>query len=92
MGQGPSLMLFTTFEQTTLTLYDKVLHNDIELLLTEFEDVFQVLIGLPPIRLQDHRILLQGETQVVKLKPCTYPITQKRRLKDLSKKCSRLAL
>lgn len=76
-GQGPKPVLLTSLQQPTLTLQPRELHADIKLLLADFEDVFQVPFGLPHVRLQDHKIPLQDEYQVVKVRPYRYPAIQK---------------
>lgn len=62
-------MLLTTSDHATLTLPNQTLCADMKLLLIEFEDVFQLPIGLPPIRLQDHKIPLKDDAQEVKFRP-----------------------
>ncbi|KAA3469464.1 reverse transcriptase [Gossypium australe] len=57
--------------------------QDLQALLNEFEDVFQTLKGLPPHRLQDHRIPLIDETNVVKIRPYRYPAVQKTEIEKL---------
>lgn len=54
-----------------------------QFLLFEFTDVFQALTGLPPIRLQDHRIPLIDENKVVKVKPYRYLVAQKEEMEKL---------
>lgn len=54
-----------------------------KLLLVEFEDVFQLPKGLPPNRLQDHKIPLIDKTQVVKIRPYRYPAIQKNEIERL---------
>ncbi|KAA3472639.1 reverse transcriptase [Gossypium australe] len=41
------------------------------------------LIGLPPHRLQDHRLPLIDESKVVKVRPYKYPAVQKTEIKKL---------
>lgn len=50
-GQGLSSMLLAISEHTALSLPKQTHHPDIERLLREFEDIFQALKGLPPIKL-----------------------------------------
>lgn len=51
LGQGPRLVLLSTSEHITLNLPTQILHADIERLLVEFGDTFQLPNGLPPVRL-----------------------------------------
>lgn len=67
--QGPSPMLLTNTLQTSLNLSADALHQELEVLMAEFEDVFQLPKGLSPARLQDHRIPLHYQNQVVKIRP-----------------------
>lgn len=78
-------MLLTTSDYTILTLVDQPLQYDIELLLFDFGDVFQLPTGFPPIRLQYHKILLQNEAQVVKVRPYRYLAIQKNKIERLIK-------
>ncbi|GJU67757.1 putative mitochondrial protein [Tanacetum coccineum] len=50
---------------------------ELQTLLKEFEDVFVVLIELPPKRSCDHRIPLKDESTVVNIRPYRYPPNQK---------------
>ncbi|KAA3472910.1 reverse transcriptase [Gossypium australe] len=52
-------------------------------LLADFVDVFQVPKGFSPPRLQDHRIPLNDEGVVVKIKPYRYPAIQKNEMEKL---------
>lgn len=81
--QGPTPMLLTNSVQTTLTLRTEKLYKDMEILLAEFEDVFQLSKGLPPKRLQDHKIPLMDETQVIKIRPYRYPAIKKNEIERL---------
>lgn len=73
IGNGPYPMLLTSEDQTTLTMQSNQLPLDLQDLLANFDDIFQVLTGLPPHQLQDHRIPLMDESQVVKVRPYRYP-------------------
>ncbi|XP_035833037.1 uncharacterized protein LOC118481842 [Helianthus annuus] len=59
--------------------------KDLQALLTEYEDVFQVPSALPPKREFDHRILLKDEAKVVNLKLYRYQSTQKDVIEQLTK-------
>ncbi|XP_021980058.1 uncharacterized protein LOC110876189 [Helianthus annuus] len=59
--------------------------KDLQALLTEYENVFQVPFALPPKREFDHRILLKDEAKVVNLKPYRYQSTQKDVIEQLTK-------
>ncbi|MFS7916261.1 putative aspartic peptidase domain superfamily, DNA/RNA polymerase superfamily [Helianthus anomalus] len=59
--------------------------KDLQALLTEYEDVFQVPSALPPKREFDHRNLLKDEAKVVNLKPYRYQSTQKDVIEQLTK-------
>ncbi|KAB5541338.1 hypothetical protein DKX38_014312 [Salix brachista] len=51
--------------------------TDLDLLLSEFEVVFQEPKGLPPVRTFDHRINLEPGTHPVVVRPYRYPHAQK---------------
>ncbi|KAJ0624008.1 putative nucleotidyltransferase, Ribonuclease H [Helianthus annuus] len=56
----------------------EVCHNgDLDKLLQEFEDIFEVPKGLPPPRSLDHKIVLKDEKINLNLKPYRYPSAQK---------------
>lgn len=55
----------------------------------QFKDVFDMPKGLPPIRNSAHAITLQEGSGPVNLRPYLYSFTQKMRLKNLCRKCSR---
>ncbi|PKA66820.1 putative mitochondrial protein [Apostasia shenzhenica] len=46
-------------------------------LLTEYAEIFSELIGLPPSRDHDHRIILQEGTNPISVRPYRYPALQK---------------
>ncbi|KAA3452986.1 Transposon Ty3-G Gag-Pol polyprotein [Gossypium australe] len=52
-------------------------------LLDEFDDVFRTPSGLPPQRLQDHKIPLLDESKVVRVRPYRYPTIQKTEIEKL---------
>lgn len=58
MGHSPCPMLLTFNTQEALALPSQSLHKDIRMLFEEFEDVFQILKRLPPIRMYDHMMYL----------------------------------
>ncbi|KAG8495806.1 hypothetical protein CXB51_007710 [Gossypium anomalum] len=71
-------------EQVTLSTKKVKDPNDrLQKLLVEFADIFQVPKGLPPHRLQYHRITLKGEGVVVKIRPYQYPSIQKNKMEKL---------
>lgn len=76
-GNGPCTVLLTSGDQTILTLKSVPSSSELQKLLGDFEDVFQVPTQLPPPRLQDHKIPLVDESQVVKIRPYRYPVMQK---------------
>lgn len=76
-------MLLTTSEHTCLTMSDSQLKPDMQALLSEFENVCQPPIGLPPSRLQDHRIPLVDEGKVVRVRPYRYPMVQNEEIENL---------
>ncbi|KAA3472231.1 Retrovirus-related Pol polyprotein from transposon 297 family [Gossypium australe] len=59
------------------------LTDELQSLLGEFEDIFQIAIGLPLPRIHDHKIPLTDETKVVKVKPYRYPAVQKTEIEKL---------
>ncbi|XP_012462801.2 uncharacterized protein LOC105782546 [Gossypium raimondii] len=83
VGNGPGPMLLTSYDQTVLTMPPAQASLDLEKLLNDFEDIFQVPTQLPPLRLHDHRIPLVDESKVVKVHPYRYPTVQKAEIKKL---------
>ncbi|KAG8480509.1 hypothetical protein CXB51_024639 [Gossypium anomalum] len=83
VGNGPCPMLLAFCDQTAITLQPVQLPPELQGLLDDFEDVFQTPTGLPPPRLQDHRIPLTDETKVVKVRPYRYPAVQKTEIEKL---------
>ncbi|KAK8282543.1 hypothetical protein V6Z12_D08G034600 [Gossypium hirsutum] len=57
--------------------------GQLQTLLREFDDVFQVPKGLPPRRVHDHKIPLRDEGVVVKLRPYRHPAFQKTKMERL---------
>ena len=51
--------------------------QELQTLLSQYSILFEVPQGLPPVRQQDHRILLTDETKTVKIRPYRYPTIQK---------------
>lgn len=51
--------------------------NDLQLLLLEYDSLFQPPHGLPPTRRCDHRIILEPHTKQVVVRPYRYPHRQK---------------
>ncbi|XP_071700601.1 uncharacterized protein [Rutidosis leptorrhynchoides] len=69
---------------------DKVDNNDkgkihprIELLLSQFEDIFAAPTELPPRRAHDHRIPLKEGTQPINVRPYRHPPTQKNSIEEM---------
>lgn len=83
VGNGPSPMLLASCEQTVLTLPTKDLPPELQSLLNDFDDVFQIPTRLPPARLHDHKIPLTDESRVVKVRPYRYPAVQKSEIEKL---------
>lgn len=75
---GPYTVVMSSPSQMTLSA---MVANDFEEqlqgLLEDFADVFKVPKGLPPPRLQDHRIPLKDEGVVIKIRPYRYWTIQK---------------
>jgi hypothetical protein len=59
----------------------------LDLLLTEFEDIFASPAGLPPPRARDHRIHLLPDTAPVAVRPYRYPLLHK---DELERQCHQL--
>lgn len=51
--------------------------KDLECILEEYGDLFEVPKGLPPSRLHDHKIILQEGTSPINIRPYRYPTVQK---------------
>jgi len=51
--------------------------NDLECILEEYSDLFEVPKYLPPSRLHDHKIMLQDGTFPINIRPYRYPTVQK---------------
>lgn len=73
MGQGPCPMILAISNHTSLNLPSQGMHKDIQALLDKFDDVFQLSRGLPPTKVQDHKIPLHDESKVIRIRPCQYP-------------------
>ncbi|KAL4335086.1 hypothetical protein GQ457_07G026120 [Hibiscus cannabinus] len=73
----PGISLLTMSSQLEVKLMNKLLPNDLQQLLDEFKMVFQEPMGLPPSRGHEHRIVLQDDQAVVKIRPYRYPTVQK---------------
>lgn len=76
-------MLLASSDQTALTIHPSQLPPELQGLLDEFIDIFQVPTSLPPPRLQDHKIPLIDESKVVKVRPYQYPAVQKIEIEKL---------
>ncbi|KAA3465422.1 reverse transcriptase [Gossypium australe] len=74
--------------QASLQLPPKPIPRDLLNLLEAFNDVFQTPVGLPPSRLQDHRIPLRDESMIVNMRTYYYPIIQKNEMERLIQKMS----
>lgn len=83
VGNGPCPMLLASFEQTLLTMQSTSLPLELQNLLSDFDDVFQLPTCLPPVRLHDHRIPLVDESKVVRMRPYRYPTVQKTEIEKL---------
>jgi hypothetical protein len=59
----------------------------LDLLLTEFEDIFASPAGLPPPQARDHRIHLLPDTAPVAVRPYRYPLLHK---DELERQCHQL--
>lgn len=77
MRQGPCPMLLAATDQIALNLPSTQMSLELEKLLVAYEDVFQTPKGLPPRKLQDHRIPLIDKGKVIKIRPYRYPTIQK---------------
>lgn len=81
---GPYTVALSSPNQLKLSTKEVNDSNDrLQKLLVEFNDIFQVPRGLPPHRLQDHRIPLKDEGVVVKMRPYRYPSIQKNEMEKL---------
>lgn len=88
---GPYTTVLSSPAQVTLgTLEDTTQGSQLQKLLMEFDDIFQMSKGLPPSRKQDHKIPLVDEGTVIKMRPYRYPACQKTETRNLSRKCSKL--
>ncbi|KAH1129242.1 hypothetical protein J1N35_000620 [Gossypium stocksii] len=65
-GQSTWPLLITLSKCTLLHMLGLVDSGDLQLVLVEFEDVFQSPKELPPHRLQDHHIPFKDENVLVK--------------------------
>lgn len=70
---GPCSIVMATKAQATLNVSGSSLQPNSQLFLDEFTEFFQEL----HLQLQDHKISLIDEQQVVKVKPCRYLAVQK---------------
>ncbi|KAG8485932.1 hypothetical protein CXB51_019279 [Gossypium anomalum] len=71
-------------DQVTLsTMGVNEFEGQLQGLLADFDDNFQVRKGLPPPPLQDHRIPLKNKGVVIKMRPNRYPAIQKGETKKL---------
>ncbi|XP_016670128.1 uncharacterized protein [Gossypium hirsutum] len=83
VGNRPSHMLLASSDQTALVMQPSQLPPELQGLLDEFIDIFQVPTSLPLPRLQDHMIPLIDESKVVKVRPYRYPAVQKIEIEKL---------
>lgn len=75
---GPYTAILSSPEQVALsTKGDTSQGSQLQKLLLEFDDIFQVPKGLPRRRIHDHKIPLTDERAVIKIKPYRYPAFQK---------------
>lgn len=56
---------------------------EIDILLLQFDKVFQEPVGLPPPRSQDHRIVLKDGTNPISTRPDKYPRFQKAEIEKI---------
>ncbi|KAH9680855.1 hypothetical protein KPL71_026714 [Citrus sinensis] len=83
-GRGIILQLCSISVDKEPTATSEVTQNDdFRFLLTEFRDVFETPIGLPPSRSQDHQIPLQPGTGPICVRPYRYPHFQKQEIERL---------
>lgn len=82
-GMGPGPVLLTSTVQADLKLTGGEISQELEELLSEYADIFQLLKGLPSSWLQDHKIPLLDEGQVVKIRPYRYLVVQKNEIEKL---------
>ena len=59
------------------------LPGDVITLLSQYGSVFQPPVGLPPHRLNDHRIYLEPNTKAINVRPYRYPHYQKNEIQKL---------
>lgn len=77
-GIGHICASLTSVEQVALsTASTQMVLKELQILLNEFQDIFQFVLGLPLARLQDHRTPLKYEGVLVKVRPNMYPMIQK---------------
>ncbi|GMJ07956.1 hypothetical protein HRI_004464800 [Hibiscus trionum] len=81
----PGMSLLTMNTQLELLLKKDENRADLQQLLEEFAEVFREPQGLPPKRGHEHRIVLQDESAVVKIRPYRYPMVQKNEIEKLIK-------
>ncbi|XP_071713989.1 uncharacterized protein [Rutidosis leptorrhynchoides] len=55
----------------------------VNLLLTQFDDIFATPTQLPPKRSHDHRIPLKDESQAINVRPYRHPPTQKNAIEEM---------
>ena len=90
---GKGLYSLVFIEQPLLQLSDKVLNKaldpvsswELQSLLCRFTILFDVPIGLPPLKSHDHQIPLKDEHQIVKVRPYRYPAIQKTEIEKMIK-------
>ncbi|KAA3461244.1 reverse transcriptase [Gossypium australe] len=80
----PCTLFITSVDQLNLSVAPtRDTPKELQMLLDEFGSIFQEVVGLPPPRLQDHRIPLVDEKVVVKVRPYGYLMVQKSELERL---------
>ncbi|KAA3482502.1 reverse transcriptase [Gossypium australe] len=80
---GPCTMVLSACAQVALSLLQTTSSPDIYSFLLEFDVIFHSLDGLPPHRLHDHRIPLQDESKVARVKSYRYLVIQKTKIENL---------
>ncbi|OMO84555.1 reverse transcriptase [Corchorus capsularis] len=83
-GPQPSALMIAASPVAELKGAEEM-QPQIQAILVEFEELFGVPQGLPPKRLQDHRIPLTDESKAIKVRPYRYPSIQKDELERMIK-------
>lgn len=81
--RGLCLMVLITGQQTRLHAAPTPILLNIQQILLEYDDVFQLPVGLPLSRFQYHRIPLHDESKVINIKPYRHSSIQKTKIEKL---------